>query len=122
MAKKKPKYGDAAFLEYAQKIVNHPNYSEMPDPIGERGEIQWEAPSNRQSGKFKDTHHRRREWWRGKALSIGIDPNTNSTWISKTAKAIHPFGKKPCKTRGKELEIAYAYPNEHLFSRIRKLP
>ena len=122
MAKKKPKYGDAAFLEYAQKIVNHPNYSEMPDPIGERGEIQWEAPSNRQSGKFKDTHHRRREWWREKALSIGIDPNTNSTWISKTAKAIHPFGKKPCKTCGKELEIAYAYPNEHLFSRIRKLP
>lgn len=122
MAKKKPKYGDAAFLEYAQKIVNHPNYSEMPDPIGERGEIQWEAPSNRQSGKFKDTHHRRREWWRQKALSIGIDPNTNSTWISKTAKAIHPFGKKPCKTCGKELEIAYAYPNEHIFSRIRKLP
>lgn len=122
MAKKKPRYGDAAFLEYAQKIVNHPIYAEMPDPIGERGEIQWEAPSNRQSGKFKDTHHRRREWWRGKALSIGIDPNTNSTWISKTAKAIHPFGKKPCKTCGKELEIAYAYPNEYLFSRIRKLP
>jgi Alw26I/Eco31I/Esp3I family type II restriction endonuclease len=122
MAKKKPKYGDAAFSEYAKKIVNHPNYSEMPDPIGERGEIQWEAPSNRQSGKFKDTHHRRREWWRQKALSIGVDPNTNSTWISKTAKTIHPFGKKPCKTCGKELEIAYAYPNEHLFTRIRKLP
>lgn len=122
MAKKKPKYGDAAFLEYAQKIVSHVNYSGMPDPIGERGEIQWEAPSNRQSGKFKDTHHRRREWWRQKALSIGIDPNTDSTWISKTAKAIHPFGRKPCKTCGKELEIAYAYPNEHLFGRLRKLP
>lgn len=122
MTKKKPKYGDAAFLQYAQKIVNHPNYSGMPDPIGERGEIQWEAPSNRQSGKFKDTHHRRREWWRQKALSVGIDPNTDSTWISKTAKKIHPFGKKPCKTCGKELEIAYAYPNEHLFRRIRKLP
>lgn len=121
MAKKKPKYGDAAFLEYAKKIVNHQNYSGMPDPIGERGEIQWEAPSNRQSGKFKDTHHRRREWWRQKALSIGIDPNTDSTWISKTAKTIHPFGKKPCKTCGKELEIAYAYPNEHFFGRIRKL-
>ncbi len=94
----------------------------MPDTIGERGEIQWEAPSNRKSGKFKDTHHKRREWWRLKALSIGIDPNTDSTWISKTAKAIHPFGVKPCKTCGKELQIAYAYPNEHLFARIRKLP
>lgn len=122
MAKKKPKYGDAAFVRYAQQIVNHPNYAGMPDTIGERGEIQWEAPSNRKSGKFKDTHHKRREWWRQKALSIGIDPNTDSTWISKTAKAIHPFGVKPCKTCGKELQIAYAYPNEHLFARIRKLP
>ena len=121
MSKKKPKYGDAAFLEYAKKIVDHPNYSGMPDPIGERGEIQWEAPSNRKSGKFKDTHHKRREWWRQRALSIGIDPNIEGMWISKTAKAIHPFGRKPCKTCGKELEIAYAYPNEHLLSRIRKL-
>lgn len=121
MATKKPKYGDQAFLEYAKKIVSHPNYAGMPDPIGERGEIQWEAPSNRKSGKFKDTHHLRREWWRQKAISIGIDPDTNSTWISATAKSIHPFGKKPCKTCGKELEIAYAYPNEHLFQRLRKL-
>lgn len=121
MATKKPKYGDQAFLDYAKKIVKHPNYVGMPDPIGERGEIQWEAPSNRKSGKFKDTHHLRREWWRQKAISIGIDPDTNSTWISATAKSIHPFGKKPCKTCGKELEIAYAYPNEHLFQRLRKL-
>lgn len=120
--KKKPKYGNDAFLEYAKKIISHSNYSGMPDVFGDRGEIQWEAPSNRKSGKFKDTHHKRREWWRQKALSIGIDPNTDSTWISKTAKAIHPFGIKPCKTCGKELEIAYAYPNEHLFTRIRKLP
>lgn len=121
MKKKKPKHGDAAFTEYAVKIVNHPNYAGMPDIIGERGEIQWEAPSNRQSGQFKDTHHRRREWWRQKAISIGIDPAVESTWISKTAKAIHPFGQKPCKTCGKELQIAYCYPNEHLFRRIRKL-
>jgi len=121
MATKKPKYGDQAFLEYARKIVNHPNYAGMPDPIGERGEIQWEAPSNRKSGKFKDTHHHRREWWRQKAISIGINPDTNSTWISATAKSIHPFGKKPCKTCGKELEIAYAYANEHFFQRLRKL-
>lgn len=119
---RKPKYGDAAFLEYAKKIVAHPNYEGMPDPIGDRGEIQWEAPSNRQSGKFKDTHLRRREWWRQKAVSLGINPDTESTWISKTAKAIHPFGKKPCKTCGKEMDIGYAYPNEHLFKRIRKLP
>ena len=122
MANKKPKYGDAAFLEYARTIVAHPTYAGMPDPIGDRGEIQWEAPSNRQSGRFKDTHHRRREWWRQKAISIGIDPTSDSTWISKAAKAIHPFGNKPCKTCGKVMQIAYCYPNEHLFARIQKLP
>ena len=120
--KTKPKYGNNAFLEYARRIVAHPNYSGMPDVLGDRGEIQWEAPSNRQSGKFKDTHHKRREWWRQKARSIGIDPSIGDNWISKTAKAIHPFGKKPCKNCGKELDIAYAYPNQHLLARIRKLP
>jgi Alw26I/Eco31I/Esp3I family type II restriction endonuclease len=122
MTKKKPKHDNQIFIDYAKKIVKHPNYLGMPDPIGERGEIQWEAPSNRKSGKFKDTHHLRREWWKKKAISVGIDPDTNSTWISATAKLIHPFGKKPCKTCGKELEIAYAYPNEHFFRRIKKLP
>jgi Alw26I/Eco31I/Esp3I family type II restriction endonuclease len=122
MAKKKPKYGGAEFSDYAQRIVDHPNYAGMPDPIGERGEIQWEAPSNRQSGKFRDTHHRRREWWRQKAISLGINPTSDSTWISKTAKMIHPFGSKPCKTCGKELQIAYCYPNQHLFKRLQKLP
>ncbi len=48
----KPKYGDAAFLEYTRLIVNHPNYFGMPDPFGEKGEIQWEAPSNRASGNL----------------------------------------------------------------------
>lgn len=120
--KSRPKYENKAFSEYTRKIVHHSNYDQMPDIFGERGEIQWEAPSNRQSGKFQDTHQRRREWWRQKALSIGIDPDKESAWISKTAKTIHPFGKKPCKNCGKELEIAYAYPNEHLFSRLRKLP
>lgn len=118
----KPKYGNDKFLDYAKKIISHPNYQGMPDILGERGEIQWEAPSNRKSGKFKDTHQKRREWWRQKALSIGIDPNKDSTWISKTAKSIHPFGEKPCKTCGKVLKIAYAYPNKYLFARIRSLP
>ncbi len=120
--KTKPKYSNDEFLEYSRKIIAHPNYREMPDIFGDRGEIQWEAPSNRQSGKFQDTHHKRREWWRQKALSIGIDPSIGDTWISKTAKAIHPFGSKPCKKCGKILNIAYAYPNQHLFARIKRLP
>lgn len=118
---KKPKYGDSAFLDYIQKIVNHPNYSGMPDPYGEKGDIQWESPSNRKSGKYKDTHQHRYEWWKNKARSIGINPESENAWISKTAKKIHPFGMKPCKKCGKEMELSYSYPNAHLFARIRKL-
>jgi len=117
----KPKYGNDIFLEYQRKIISHPSYSGMPDVFGDRGEIQWEAPSNRNSGKFKDTNLKRREWWHQKAISNGIDPSIENNWISKTAKIIHPFGKKPCKSCGKELDIAYAYPNKNLLARIRKL-
>lgn len=32
----KPKYGDAAFLEYTRLIVNHPNYFECQIPLGKK--------------------------------------------------------------------------------------
>eukprot|EP01034_Spumella_vulgaris_P039326 gene39326-48588_t len=92
MAKKKPKYGGQEFLEYMNMIVGHPNYSGMPDTIGERGEIQWEAPSNRKSGKFKDTNSRRKEWWRQKATSVGVNPES-AAWISRVAKPISDTGR-----------------------------
>src|ERR1017187_9341232 len=81
--------GHTAFLDYVHFIIDDPNYAGMPDVHMDNGDIQWEAPSNRQGGKFKDTHHRRRDWWRKKAIEIGIDP-TSAQWISTTAKAIHP--------------------------------
>src|SRR3989304_1135361 len=109
-----------SFIAYMKKIVTHPNYLGMPDAIKEDGKIQWEAPSNRQSGKFKDTHHKRRDWWRKKSQEIGID-QSSPVWISETAKAIHPFGRKPCKRCGKELRIVYAYPNGQFYRRLIKI-
>ena len=55
------------FVVYMFDIVTHPVYAGMPDAIKEDGKIQWEAPSNRKSGKFQHTHHLRRDWWRAKA-------------------------------------------------------
>lgn len=63
--------GHPKFLEYVQFIASHPAYKGMPDAVLDGGGIQWEAPSNRQSGKFKDTHGKRLEWWRKKAASVG---------------------------------------------------
>ena len=119
---KKPDYGRGpkAFLDYVHFIVEHPNYARMPDVYMDNGDIQWEAPSNRKSGKHKDTHHRRRDWWREKAIEVGIDPNSLH-WISRTAKFIHPTKKKPCKNCGRMMDIRYTYPSAILLRRIERL-
>jgi Alw26I/Eco31I/Esp3I family type II restriction endonuclease len=93
----------------------------MPDAFYEQDQIQWEAPSNRATGKFRDTHQRRREWWINKALSIGIRTD-EAHWISRTAKSIHPTGEKPCKACGQVLRIGYVYPSQFLLARIRRIP
>lgn len=108
------------FIDYVTFIASHPVYDGMPDAFTEDGLVQWEAPSNRTSGRFKDTHIRRKEWWKRKALNIGIDPSA-SHWISHTAKTIHPTGQKPCKNCGNWMEIRYAYPSQNLIKRIQKL-
>ncbi|MBD2776690.1 Alw26I/Eco31I/Esp3I family type II restriction endonuclease [Iningainema tapete] len=122
----KPKYGNKGevwhpdFIRYMEFIANHPVYAGMPDAFTEGGKIQWEAPSNRKSGKHKDTHHKRREWWRIKAVSIGVNPNSDR-WISRTARVIHPTLKKPCKRCGKVMELRYVYPSNSLLQRLNKL-
>lgn len=103
------------FVSYMASVVLHPHFSGMPDAVKPDGKIQWEAPSNRRSGEYKDTNNRRREWWRKKAVSLGID--MRGDWISRTAKEIHPTGQKPCKRCGVYLRIAYAYPSLHLVNR-----
>lgn len=108
------------FVAYMEFIAKHPNYAGMPDAYAAENKIQWEAPSNRGSGKFKDTHHKRRDWWRRKARELGISTSAEE-WISKTAKKLHPTGKKPCKRCGRVMEIRYAYPREAFLNRIRKL-
>ena len=52
---------DPDFIRYMEFIANHETYRGMPDAFKEENKIQWEAPSNRSSGKYKDTHHKRRE-------------------------------------------------------------
>ena len=101
-------------------IANHENYREMPDAFTEGDKIQWEAPSNRSSGKYKDTHHKRREWWRRKAISITINPES-AKWISRTARQVHPTLKKPCKRCGRVMELRYVYPSSTLLKRLIKM-
>ena len=109
------------FVAYMNFIANHPSYAGMPDAFVDEGKIQWEAPSNRGAGRFKDTHHRRRDWWRTKARAMGISTESDQ-WISRCAKRLHPTGRKPCKRCGRVLELRYVYPGKILLGRILKLP
>lgn len=108
------------FIRYMEFIANHETYRGMPDAFNEENKIQWEAPSNRSSGKYKDTHHKRREWWRRKAVSISIDPQS-AKWISRTARQIHPTLKKPCKLCGRVMELRYVYPSSTFLKRLIKM-
>lgn len=108
------------FIEYVNFIAKHSAYKGMPDAFTDEGLVQWEAPSNRSSGRYKDTHHKRRDWWRKKAEEVGIS-TASAQWISRVAKLIHPTQKKPCKNCGSWMEIRYAYPSSYLLDRIRKL-
>lgn len=120
-AKKKSSYtAHSDFIKYQKFIVSNPAYAGMPDVYCDDGSIQWEAPSNRSAGKFKDTHDKRDKWWRNKAKEIGISPSENQ-WISKVAKAIHPTQKRPCKKCGRIMDIRYLYLNSNLIKRIQKL-
>lgn len=112
---------NAEFLKYQDEIANSPVYAGMPDLRFDDGSIQWEAPSNRSGGQFRDSHDRRSQWWRDKAESIGINTNGNQ-WISKTAKTIHPTKVKPCKRCGRYLDIRYCYFSSILIHRVELLP
>jgi hypothetical protein len=105
--------GHPRFLEYQEFIVEHPSYARMPDVRGVGGDIQWEAPSNRKSGRFRDTYRKRKAWWAEKAREVGIDPSSNQ-WISRTAKKIHPTGNKPCKVCGRVMDTGFAYQTWHI--------
>ena len=108
-----------SFVAYMVEIATHQTYVGMPDAVKSDGKIQWEAPSNRGGGRYQHTHHLRRDWWREKARSIGVDPSADH-WISTVAKRIHPTGMKPCKRCGRTMRLAYVYPNGHLKRRLIK--
>lgn len=108
------------FILYQEEIAKSPVYAGMPDLRNEDGSIQWEAPSNRGSGIHKDTHDKRLQWWKDKAISMGISLYKNK-WISKTAKLIHPTKQKPCKYCGRVMDIRYCYLSKRLIDRIQKL-
>lgn len=107
------------FVGYMRKIVEHPNFTGMPDAIDEQGQIRWNAPSNRPPGRWQDLRDRRLVWWREKAEQVGIP--VRGEWISKVAKAIHPFKEKPCQTCGRVMSLDYVYPTKNTVQKMNRV-
>ena len=101
------------------EILELSNYAGMPCTIDDAGKIDWTIPSNRPRGsKNWDGNARRREWWRAKAEEVGVP--LKGHWLSKTAKAIHPLGEKPCQPCGRVMKLSYVYPTTRLVRRLNR--
>jgi hypothetical protein len=68
------------------------------------GEIRWVVTRSSEAGQA------RLKWWDSKRKDLGLPKG--DAWISKTARAIHPTGKKPCQICGKIMSLDYIYPNK----------
>ena len=109
------------FVKYMYNTVSHPNYRGMPWAIDDKGKIRWDAPSHRPpGGKWSNLHDERLEWWKKKAKEIRIP--LEGKWISKTAKEIHPFKRKPCQTCGREMSLLYEYPTKRTIEKLNQIP
>lgn len=92
------------FKKYMEFIVKHPNYAGMPFLYKKDGSIRWVVTRNSEAGQA------RLKWWDKKRKAFGLPKG--DAWISKTARAIHPTGEKPCQICGNVMSLDYIYPNK----------
>ena len=100
------------FVKYMDFIINHPNYSGLPEPRTEDGKPKWVVPGNSILGR------KRGMWWTNKVQEMGLNSPAD------VARAIHPKelrGFKPCQICGKKLSIFYVYPNKNTRKKLENL-
>jgi len=101
------------FLKYTHDIARHENYEGMPEVYKEDGFVRWVVMGKSEIGK------QRKEWWAQKRDELGIQRERQ--WPSRTARANHPTGKKPCKKCGRVLRIDYVYPTKNSMKRLNNI-
>lgn len=110
MAKEKNWHPD--FIAYMEKLICSDEFDGFPVSRKKDGHIAWIGVKKSKEGQ------KRMEWWENKAISHDL-PTTGS-WIGNVAKHIHPYGKKPCQTCGRVLNIRYEYPVKNTIKSINK--
>ena len=110
MATKKTWHPD--FIAYCEKLIRTEEFEGFPVTRKKDGGIAWVKTKNSKEGKL------RTEWWKKKAISIGLP--TTGAWITKVARTIHPFGKRPCQICGSVMDIRYVHPQKRTIKSINK--
>ena len=101
------------FLEYMERIVNNPNYKDIPYKRNNKGQIAWIAPKVSEIGK------KRIKWVLEKAKILGY-PNIAGVY-ARVMFHIHPTKEKPCQICGRVMSLRYIYLNGCLIKSLRKI-
>jgi Alw26I/Eco31I/Esp3I family type II restriction endonuclease len=94
-------------------IVNHPNFSGMPNAVGPDGRINWQVSSGKSTSFYKN-YVARQEWWVAKADALHLPGVGNSEdRFTIAARLINPTGYRPCRLCGEERNVGYFYLSAH---------
>jgi Alw26I/Eco31I/Esp3I family type II restriction endonuclease len=100
------------FISYMKTIASHKNYDGMPEAFKEDGSVRWVVTGKSELGR------QRLAWWNRKRDELGIEKD--EMWPSKTARANHPTGRKPCQICGRELSLDYVYPTRNTVKKLNE--
>lgn len=100
------------FVSYMMEIASHDNYEGMPEAFKDDGSVRWVVTGKSRLGK------QRLAWWNRKREELGIEGG--GKWPSRTARANHPTGRKPCQICGRTLSLDYVYPTRNTIKRLNK--
>lgn len=108
------------FQNYAEFIVNHQNYKNLPETRKKDKSIKWVSTKKGDNGL-------RYEWWVNKKKELLnknekiLTRNSDEILISDIAYHIHPTKIKVCSECGKKVKIGYYYPNKRLINKLNSL-
>lgn len=100
------------FLKYTEFIVGHENYKGLFYERGYDKKVKWVVAGKSESGQ------QRRKWWDKQCAHYGIKIEPGC--YARIALEIHPTKKHTCQICGRELSIAYVYPNKRTIGAIKK--
>lgn len=104
------------FLEYMEKIVDHPNYKGLAIKKKPDGSYAWIATAKSKIGQ------QRIHWCANKATELGFTVNNKiyPGMYADVMLAIHPTKRKVCQICGREMSLYYHYPNANFLKSLNK--